>query len=140
MRALRGILSVAAGLVAISVIAEGVEILLVSALHGGLVSDETTYWSVRNRPAVLGLKLLYNTLAAAVGGYLCAWIAGHRQLAHAAVLAGIQLLLFIWGMTASEFAGTTPAWAWITLCVTMTAAILWGAMLWRARRRPPAAP
>ncbi len=138
MPILRSVLGIAAGLVAISIVAEGVEILLVSALHGGMVSDETTYWSVRNRPAVLGLKLVYNTLAAVVGGYLCARIAGRAHLAHGAVLAGIQLVLFVWGMTASEFAGTTPAWVWITLCVTMTAGILAGATRRRPRQSPVA--
>lgn len=133
MKIVRSILGVVAGLIVISVIAEGIEWLLVSLLHGGAVTDPETYWSVRNRPLVLGLKLVYNTVAAGVGGYLAAWIAGGRQLAHGAALAIVQLALFVWGMTASEYAGTTPAWAWITLCLTMTAAILLGARL-RARR------
>lgn len=127
MKVLRSILGVLTGLIAISVIAEGIEFLLVTALHGRAVTDPDVYFEVRNRPLVLGLKLVYNTLAAGVGGYLAAWIAGHKHLAHGAALAGVQLVLFVWGMTASEYAGTTPAWAWITLCVTMSAAILLGA-------------
>ena len=132
---LRSILGVVAGLIAISVIAEGVELLLVMALHGGAVTDPDVYWKVRNQTPVLGLKLVYNTLAAGVGGYLAAWIAGYRYLAHGTMLAIVQLVLFIWGMVASEYAGTTPAWVWITLCMTMSAAILLGARLRDARRR-----
>lgn len=140
MRVLRSILGVVAGLIAISIIAEGIEFLLVTALQGGAVTDPDAYFEVRNRPLVLGLKLVYNTLAAGVGGYLAAWIGGRAHLAHGAALAVVQLVLFVWGMTASEYAGTTPAWAWITLCVTMSAAIVLGARLRAARaaasRRP----
>lgn len=135
VKVLRSILGVVAGLIAISVIAEGIELLLVTVLHGGAVTDPDVYWKVRNRTPVLGLKLVYNTLAAGVGGYLVAWIAGHRHLAHGAALAIVQLVLFVWGMTASEYAGTTPAWVWITLCVTMSASILLGARLRAAGRR-----
>lgn len=129
MPILRSLLAVFVGLMVISIIAEGIEFVLVTALHGGVATEPEVYWSVRNRPMILGLKLVYNTLAAAGGGYLAAWIAGRQALAHGMALAAIQLALFVWGMTASEFAGTTPTWAWSTLCVTMTAAILFGARL-----------
>ena len=133
MRVLRSVLAIVAGLMVISIIAEGIEFMLVTALHGGVATEPDVYWSVRNRPMVLGLKLIYNTLAAAGGGYLAAWIAGRRALAHGIALAAIQLALFVWGMTASEFAGATPTWAWSTLCVTMTAGILFGARLHAGR-------
>lgn len=118
-----------------SLVAEGIEMGIVTALHGSFTQDQAVYFSVRNRPAVLMAKLAYNTVAAFLAGYAAAWVAGRAALLHGAVLAIIQLALFIWGMVFSEYAGTAPTWAWLALVPLMGMGILLGAHSQRRRRR-----
>ena len=127
MRILRSILAIAGGLFVLSLVAEGIELTIVTALNGSFTQEPAVYFAVRNRPAVLVAKLVYNTGAALLAGYVAAWIAGRAAFAHGVVLAAIQSALFVWGMMFSEFAGTTPTWAWVTLLPLMGAGILFGA-------------
>jgi hypothetical protein len=126
-------LAILAGLFLISAVAEGVEFLLVAALHGSVTSDQEVYFAIRNRPSVLAAKFLYNGLAALLGGYAAAWIAGRARVLHGAALALLQLSGLLYGMTASPYAPTTPLWMWVGLCVTMPPLVLLGAWL---RDRP----
>jgi hypothetical protein len=130
---LRSIVSVIVGLLVISFIAETIEFLLVTAINGSVTSDPGVYFGVRNRPLLLALKLVYNSLASLIGGYTAAWIAGRAGARHAMVLAAVQALALVWGMTASPYAQLTPLWMWITLILVMTPAIVTGGAL-RARR------
>lgn len=131
--AIRSLLGVVAGILLISLIAESIEFGLVSFVHGSTVTDPEVYFGIRNRPGMLLAKLVYNNGAAVLGGHVAAWIAGRAHLAHGAVVAVLQVGFLVWGMTLSEFAGTTPAYAWVTLAVTMFVAILYGAWL-RSKR------
>jgi hypothetical protein len=107
---------------------------VVTALNGSFTQDQTLYFQIRNRPAVLMAKLVYNTGAAFLAGCATAWIAGRAALLHAAILATVQLAAFVWGMVFSEFAGTTPVWAWLTLIPLMTGGILLGAQFQNRRK------
>src|SRR5688572_8966961 len=98
MRVVRSIFAIVCGLVILSVVAEGIEFAIVTALHGSLTDDPQVYLSIRNRPATLAAKLAYNTAAAVLAGYATGWIAGRAPLLHGAILAIIQLALFVWGM------------------------------------------
>lgn len=127
MRILRSILAIAGGLFVLSLVAEGIELAIVTALNGSFTEDPAVYFGVRNRLPVLLAKLGYNTGAAFLAGYVAAWVAGRAAVAHGAVLVVIQSALFVWGMVFSEFAGTTPTWVWVTLLPLMGAGILFGA-------------
>lgn len=125
--ALRTIGGVLAGLFLITLIAEGIEFALVTALHGSVTTDPAVYFAIRNRPAVLAFKLVYNTVAAFAGGYACAWIAGRMRKLHGVLLAVVQTAGFIYGMSVSEYASTTPLWMWIALILVTIFGILAGA-------------
>lgn len=139
MGAVRSILAIVCGLMALSLVAEGMEFAIVTALHGSLTDDPSVYFGIRNRPPVLASKFIYNTGAALLAGYTAAWVAGRARLAHGAVLAVIQLALFSWGMNYSEYAGTTPAWAWVTLLPLMGGGICLGAFV-QTRQMPAVVP
>jgi len=134
MRIVRSILAIMSGLFLLSLVAEGIELAVVTALHGSFTQDQALYFGIRNRPAVLGAKLVYNTGAAFLAGYAAAWVAGRAAVLHGTILAIIQLALFVWGMAFSEFAGTTPLWAWLTLVPLMAAGILLGAFVQNRQR------
>jgi len=137
MRVLRSFLAILAGLVVLTLVAETIEVAIFAALHGEFTQDPAVYFGVRNRPGVLVAKLFYNSGAAFLAGYVAAWVAGRAALLHGAVLAVIQLSLFVWGMMYSEYAGTTPTWAWVALVPLMGIGILLGA---RSRGAKPALP
>jgi hypothetical protein len=134
MRVVRSVFAIVCGLFILSVVAEGIEFAIVTALHGSLTDDPQVYLTIRNRPPILAAKLAYNTAAAVLAGYATGWIAGRAPLVHGAILAIIQLSFFVWGMLFSQYAGTTPAWAWITLVPLMGAGICLGTFI-QARRR-----
>jgi hypothetical protein len=136
IQALRSVLGVFLGLMLISLIAEGIEFLLVALVHGSITTDQEVYFEIRNRPALLGIKFIYNSVAGLAGGYVTAWIASRAPIWHGVFLAAVQLSGFIYGMTASPYASTTPMWAWIGLAGTMTPMIVFGSWL-RCRRATP---
>lgn len=132
MDILRFALGVFAGLLVISLIAEGIEFSLVTLVHRGVTMDEQVYFGIRNQPWFLLLKFIYNGIALYVGGWLAARIASRWNWNCALTLALIQTGAFIWGMTLSEYAGTTPAWAWVLLTIEIPPVTLWGG--WRGSR------
>lgn len=136
---LRAALGVLLGLIAISVVAEGVEFLTVTLLDGSVTTDQAVYFGIRNRLPVLVFKLVYNTGAALLGGYLAARVSGPPALLVAAVLAAVQAVALVWGMTGSSMAATTPRWMWISLLLLTPAGILLGAS-WQNRRRSRRSP
>jgi len=68
----RSIIAVLGGIGLASLVVEALEFTLVNAVAGGTIADMAGYFAVRNQPAVLGAKLVYNTLAAVLGGYMTA--------------------------------------------------------------------
>ena len=133
IQALRGMLGVFLGLMLSSLIAEGIEFLLVALVHGSITTDQEVYFEIRNRPALLGIKFIYNSVAGFAGGYITAWVACRAPIWHGVFPATVQLAGFIYGMTASPYASTTPMWAWIGLAATMTPMIVFGS--WHRYRR-----
>ena len=88
----------------ISAIVEPIEFLLVGLLNRGLTTDPDLYFQVRNQPAVLASKLVYNTAAAIVGGWVAAWVARRAPVAHGIALAVIQTAAFGWALANPRFA------------------------------------
>ena len=140
MQIVRSVLSVVVGLAVLSLVAEGIEVAIVTAVHGAsAMSSPDIYFAVRNHTGILVAKFFYNTGSACLAGYVAAWIAGRAPGAHGAALALIQTAMFIWGMALSEFAGTTPVWVWVPLIPLMGAALWLGALAQgRSRRSSPA--
>ncbi len=124
------------GIGLVSIVVETLEFTLVNAVAGGTILDMAGYFAVRNRPVILGAKLVYNTLAAVLGGYMTAKVAGTREMAHAGVAALVQTAALIWGFTAGEYAAFTPAWMRIALVLLTGPAMLAGASI-RARAVRP---
>jgi hypothetical protein len=123
---LRFVLGLVIGLTVISLVAEGIEFGLVTLVNGGVTSDMDTYFGIRNQSWFLILKFIYNGFALYLGGWLAKTIASRGKFACAVTLAVVQTLSFVWGMTLSEFAGTTPPWAWVPLMIEIPLLILWG--------------
>ena len=103
------------------------EFTLVSAAAGGAITDLAGYFEVRNRPAILAAKLVYNSVAAILGGYMTARIAGSREMLHAGVAAAVQTFALIWGFTVGEYAAFTPVWMRVALVLLTGPAMLVGA-------------
>ncbi len=91
-RFLRSVLAIFAGIVAISVVVEGLEFVLVALVRGEPTTEPEAFYAVRNAAWFLAVKLVYNTGAALGAGYLAALIAGYAEFKHGLVLAAVQTL------------------------------------------------
>jgi hypothetical protein len=87
----------------------------------------TGYFAARNEPGMLAAKLVYNTVAGLLGGYMTAKIAGFQEMKHAGAAAAVQTAALIWGFTMSEYAAFTPAWMRIALILITGPAMMVGA-------------
>jgi hypothetical protein len=132
--AVRSILAVLIGIVAMAAVAFAVEIPL-RLLTFRLLSD--TFPDQATLDSNVGWMLsqsLYTVPALILGGYVAAWLAPRRGLAHAVAMAIVQELLIV--VLIFEPPHPTPSWIWaIGLIVTPTA-IIYGGYL---RIRPKAA-
>lgn len=133
MKGLRSVVGIIAGLLAISVLVEAVEVTLVTLVNGGMTMDPVVYFGTRNRPWFLAIKLVYNTAGAVAGGWLAAWIAGRAPMAHGVALAIVQAAALGYAVTDPAMRQWTPDWMWAALAVVSTLGVLWGARL-RQRR------
>src|SRR5262245_22665641 len=123
---IRSIIAVLGGIGLFALVTETLEFTLVTAVAGGSISDMAAYFAVRNRPVILAAKLLYNTLAAILAGYMTAKIAGRGELLHAVVVAVVQTIALVWGFTAGEYASFTPVWMRVALVLTTGPAMVLG--------------
>ena len=133
MQILRSIFAVFAGLVLISVIVEPLEFGLVTPVNGEVTTDPDIYFRVRNTPALLAAKLVYNTAAAIVGGLVAARLARRAPRAHGLVLAVIQTVAFGWALVTPALRRSTPDWMWACLIVMTFAGVMTGSLLQRHR-------
>jgi hypothetical protein len=129
---IRSLGAVLGGLGVISLVVEALEFSLVTAASGGRVTDMGEYFAVRNQTGILAAKLVYNTVAAVLGGYVTARVAMADEMRHAAAAAAAQTAALVWGFTAGEFASYTPIWMRIALVILMGPAMMVGAAV-RAR-------
>ena len=129
---LRSFIAVLGGVAVTSLVTETLEFTLVTAASGGTIADMAGYFQVRNRPAILAAKLVYNTLAGVLGGYMAAKVAGTREMLHGGVAALVQTAALVWGFMAGEFAAFTPVWMRAALVLLTGPAMVAGASV-RAR-------
>lgn len=133
MRVLRSILAVVFGLVVTSLIAESLEFGLVALWNRGVTTDPDVYFSARNQPVMLAAKLVYNTAAAIIGGFVAARLAGRAAVVHGTMLALVQTIAFGWALANPALRRSTPDWMWACLIVLTFAGIIVGSLL-EARR------
>ncbi len=126
--------SILIGMMVITFVAESIEFAIVTMVNGSILTDEEAYFAIRNQSGILVAKLFYNGLAAFIGGYVAAWIAGKSERAHGIALAVLQLVGLIYGMTDPQISLTTPDWMWIAMIVTLMPLIVFGA-IFRSRKR-----
>ena len=121
--------AVVGGVALISLLVEPLEFTLVNAIADQPIQDMAGYFAVRNRPGMLAAKLVYNTLAAILGGYITARIAQTEELKHGALAAAVQTTALIWGFTAGEYASAMPVWMRIAIVLVMGPAMMAGAWI-----------
>jgi len=129
MNPVRSLIAVLGGILLVSVVVELLEFTLVNARAGGGITDMAGYFAVLNQPVMLGARPVYNTLAALLGGYLTARIAGHREILHGMAAAGLKTGALIWGFTAGEYAALTPVWMRVALVLLTGPAMIAGASI-----------
>ena len=126
-RGLRSLFAVLLGVGFVSLIVEVLEFAAVNAYAGARIADMGTYLAIRNEPLLLGAKVVYNTLAALLAGYITAKVATGEEMAHAMLAAAVKTAALVWGFTTDELAGTTPVWMMIVLLATTGPGMLAGA-------------
>ncbi len=92
-------------------------------------TDPDIYFQVRNQPAVLAAKLVYNTAAAIAGGWVAAWLARRAPVAHGIALAVIQTAAFGWALANPALRRSNPDWMWACLIVLTFAGTVVGSLL-----------
>ena len=131
---MRGVIGVMGGLVLYMVVSEVLETAIVAATSEVRPTDIASYYAARNRPAILGAKLAYNSLTALLSGYMTARVAGEREMYYGKMTALVQTVELAWRFLAGEYAGFTPGWMRAFLVLATGPAMLAGASI-RARAR-----
>jgi hypothetical protein len=126
-RVIRSLLAILLGVGFVSLLVEFLEFTLVNAYAGARIADMETYLAIRNEPLLLGAKLVYNTLAGLLGGYITAKVAVGEEMPHACIAAAVKTAALIWGFATDELVANTPAWMMIALLATTGPAMIGGA-------------
>jgi hypothetical protein len=132
--AARSILAVLAGIVGLTTVAFAIEIPLrwvTLRFFSQTFPDQATLES--NIGWMLG-QWLYTIPALLLGGYIAAWLAPRRGLAHAVAMAIVQELLTV--VLIFEPPHPVPPWMWAIALVVTPAAIICGGYI---RSRPKTA-
>lgn len=132
---IRSILAIVAGIVVLTVVSFAIEAAadpLLMHLFPRTLPDAAVL--AESFPARL-FMLLYTALAVAAGGYMTAWIAGRAQLAHAAIMASIEVAFTLYVMIAAPIpeAHPAPRWGWIAGMILMIPAACLGAAIRKKR-------
>jgi hypothetical protein len=133
--AARSVFAVVAGIVVMAAVAFAIEIplrLLALQLFPQMFPDRA---ALDTSVLWIASQVLYTIPALMLGGFVTAWLAPRRGLAHAVAMAIVQELLIV--MLIFNPPHPVPPWVWpITLLIT-PAAIIYGGYL-RSRRKPAA--
>lgn len=135
--AVRSIFAILAGIVVMTAVAFAIEIplrwltlrLFPQSFPDQAALDSNVGWMIS--------QALYTVPAAILGGYVAAWLAPRRGLAHAVAMAIVQDLLIV--VLIFEPPHPVPPWMWAIALVVTPAAIIYGGYL-RCRPRAAAQP
>jgi hypothetical protein len=130
--AARSVLAVLAGLAAMSAVSFAIEIplrvltlrLFSSSFPDRASLDTSLGWMVS--------QSLYTVPAAILGGYVAAWVASRREVAHAVAMAIVQELLIVALMFNPPH--PVPPWLWAVALIVTPFAIICGGYLRRPRQ------
>ena len=135
--AVRSIFAVLAGIFAATAVSFAFEIplrwlalrLLSQSFPNQAALDSNVGWMLS--------QLLYTLPALVLGGYVAAWLAPRRGLAHAVAMALVQELLIV--VLIFQPPHPVPPWMWAIGLVVTPIAIIFGGYL-RSRPKPAAEP
>lgn len=141
MKILRFIAALVLGLMAISMIAETIEIITVKAVSDKSFAwltdpaNSEEYFTYRNTGWILAFKMLYSFLAAFAGSYLALIVAGSYQKILINLLLAVQLISLLWAAFFSEeLSSTGPLWMWLALLIVIPIGI-YSAYFFKMRKR-----
>jgi hypothetical protein len=129
---IRSLAAVLFGVGLFAILDQVLETVLVRAAADAQIANLETYFAIRNEPQQLGAKVVYNILAALLGGFMTARIAGREELQHAIVAALVVTAQLAWAFTMSDFAGFTPVWTRAALLLVVGPSMVAGGWV-RAR-------
>ena len=139
MKVLRGTIVVIIGFVVLYLLVEGIEFAIVKLASGKsltyLSQNPDEYFSIRNRPWILGMKIIYSFVAAISSGVLVSLLAPRTNRTYTFVFTLLQLFALIWAGFISDLSTTGPTWMWISLIVVIPVGIYLGDFLrglWRS--------
>jgi hypothetical protein len=134
MNPVKSLTAVLGGILVVFAIGQVLEIVLVMAVADPRPESYDQYLTVRARtPIQIGI-LVSHAIAALLGGYIAARIAGVQETTHATVAAVLQIGFLLWGFSPGENAAMTPMWNRVALVVVTAPAMLAGASV-RAKAR-----
>jgi hypothetical protein len=134
MNPVKSLTAVLGGILVVFAIGQVLEIVLVMAVADPRPETYAQYLAVRERTPIQVGILISHGIAAVLGGYLAARIAGGQELLHATVAAMVQIGFLLWGFAPGENAAMTPMWNRIALVAITAPAMLAGASV-RAKAR-----
>jgi hypothetical protein len=134
MNPVKSLTAVLGGILVIFALGQLMELVLVMAIADPRPETIEQYFTVRERtPIQIGI-LVSHGVAAVLGGYIAARIAGGRELLHASIAAAVQIGFLLWGFAPGENAAMTPMWNRVALVAVTAPAMLAGAAV-RAKAR-----
>ena len=130
MRILRLIIGVISSMIVLTIIVEGIELLIVKSASGKSVeyfsNNQSEYFAVRNQTWILVLKAFYTFLAALLAGWLGSKITKFLQKKFFLLVAILQSAAFIYAMLFSEFKDTLHPLYWILLLMVVLGGLYLG--------------
>ena len=132
MNPVKSLTAILGSLLVIFVLGQVLELGLVMGSSNQQLENIEQYNAVRAKTSVQAGLLIAHAVAALLGGYLTARVAGRREMQHAGVAAFVQTAALVWGFTAGEWAEFTPVWMRVALVLLTGPAMLMGASI-RAR-------
>ncbi len=130
MKFIRFIVAFLLGMITITLLTEVVEFMIVKVVSGHsfdyLSSYQDEYFEIRNRPWILGAKILYTFIGSLCGGLIATYIAKNVSKITIITLTIVQFAGLSYGAFFSDFSNFTPLWMWILLLIIVPFGIFHG--------------
>ena len=133
--AARSVLAVLAGIFAMSVVAFAIEIPVRSLTLRMLPQTFPDQNALDSNVGWMLSQSLYTVPALMLGGYVAAWLAPRRGLAHAVAMAVVQALLIVALMFKPPH--PVPPWMWLVTLAVTPIAIIFGGYLYSPSQTAP---
>jgi hypothetical protein len=130
--AARSVLAILAGIIVMTCVAFGIEIPLQALALRMFTQTFPDQAALDSNIAWMLSQSLYTVPALILGGYVAAWLAPRRGLAHAIAMALVQELLI--AVLIFNPPHPVPAWMWAITLTTAPIAIIFGGYLHSRRQ------